>query len=76
EALIADRHLRLLAGTRIDPASTSSEGLVVVTADDLDRPAAIGERRIDPLLLATRHPSAQLTEPGDIVFCTSPSPRA
>ncbi|WP_298943248.1 hypothetical protein [uncultured Microbacterium sp.] len=76
EALIADRHLRLLAGTRIDPASTSSEGLVVVTADDLDRPAAIGERRIDPLLLATRHPSAQLTEPGDIVFRTSPSPRA
>lgn len=74
--LIADRHLRLVSGSRIDLASTSTGGLVVITADDLDSPTSIGARRIDPLLLAERHPSAQLTEPGDVVFRTSPSPRA
>lgn len=34
------------------------------------------ERRIDLLVLTKAHPAARLTEPGDVVFATTPEPRA
>lgn len=37
---------------------------------------AAGARRIDRLELAALHPNHQLTEPGDVVFCTAPHPAA
>jgi hypothetical protein len=47
-----------------------------VTASDLDEPASIGRNRVDHLAFATRHPSAQLTRPGDVIFRTSPTAAA
>ena len=76
ETLIAERHLRMLPGTRVTPDETSATGLVAVYADDLDDPARIGDRRVDPLEFAARHPSARLTVAGDVVFRTAPTPRA
>jgi len=75
-ALLAARHVRLLPGTRLDTASTGSQGLVVVAADDLDTPGRIGARRIDPLQFAAQHASAQLTQAGDVIFRTGPTPAA
>lgn len=74
--LIRDGHVRRIQGTRLDPALLGSEGLVVVTASDLDAPASIGRVRVDQLAFATQHPSAQLTRPGDVIFRTSPTAAA
>lgn len=76
EQLIADRHLRVISGTRIDAEDVSASGLVVINAADLDSPQLIGRLRVDPLIFAARYPSARLTLPGDVVFRTSPTARA
>lgn len=76
ETLIADGHLRLVRGTRVTSDEFTAAGLVAVGADDLDDHRRIGARRIDPLGFAAKHPSARLTAPGDIVFRTSPTPKA
>ncbi|WP_454167762.1 hypothetical protein [Microbacterium lacticum] len=74
--LISDGHMRKIQGTRVDPALLGSEGLVVVTASDLDEPASIGRTRVDQLAFAGRHPSAQLTRPGDVIFRSGPTAAA
>lgn len=74
--LISDGHVRRIQGTRVDPALLGSEGLVVVTASDLDDPASIGRTRVDQLAFAGRHPSAQLTRPGDVIFRSGPTAAA
>lgn len=74
--LIHDGHLKVVRGVRLDPATLGSEGLVVVTALELDAPRKIGARRVDQLAFATQHPRASLTRPGDVVFRTSPSAAA
>ncbi len=74
--LINAGHLRRVQGTRIDAELLGSKGLVVVTATDLDLPGSIGRIRVDQLAFATRHPSAQLTRPGDVIFRTSPTAAA
>ncbi|MGK3950949.1 hypothetical protein ACLKM7_01355 [Microbacterium sp. I2] len=74
--LINARHLRRIQGTRLDPNLLGSEGLIVVTSSDLDNPATIGRTRVDQLTLATQHPNAQLTRPGDVIFRTSPTAAA
>jgi hypothetical protein len=74
--LIAERHLRLLPGTRLVSDEFSESGLVVVGAEDLDDPARIGDRRVDPLVFAAGHSSARLTVAGDVVFRTAPTAKA
>lgn len=74
--LIGAGHVRRVQGTRLDADLMGSEGLIVVTASDLDEPASIGRTRVDQLAFANRHPSAQLTRPGDVVFRTSPTAAA
>ena len=74
--LIGAGHVRRIQGTRLDPGLLGLEGLVVVTASDLDAPASIGRMRVDQLAFATQHPSAQLTRPGDVIFRTSPTAAA
>ncbi|WP_336625241.1 MULTISPECIES: hypothetical protein [unclassified Microbacterium] len=74
--LIDAGHLRRVQGTRLDPELLGSEGLIVVTSSDLDNPSEIGSTRVDQLAFATRHPSAQLTRPGDVIFRTSPTASA
>jgi hypothetical protein len=76
ETLIEEHHVRVVPGTRVTPDEYSPTGLVVISADDLDRPSALGERRVDPLVFAERHPSANLTQPGDVIFRTSPTAKA
>ncbi len=76
ETLIAERHVRMLPGTRVDADEYAESGLVTIDAADLEHPAGIGGRRVDPLVFAARHPSARLTVAGDIVFRTAPTPRA
>lgn len=73
DALVADGHVRVVSGTRITPDEHATTGLGVVGADELDSPARIGERRVDPLIFAQRHPAAKLTMPGDVIFRTSPT---
>jgi hypothetical protein len=76
EQLIENRHIRLHAGTRVAADELASAGLVAVGAADLDDPALIGHRRVDPLVFAARHPSARLTVAGDVVFRTAPTAKA
>lgn len=74
--LIRDRHLRVVSGTRVKSELMGSDGLVVVRVSDLDDPSAIGGARIDQLTFASEHPRVSLTQPGDIVFRTSPTAAA
>lgn len=76
EELIAERHLRLLPGTRVASDEFSESGLVVVGVEDLDDPGRIGDRRVEPLVFAAGHPSARLTVAGDVVFRTAPTAKA
>jgi hypothetical protein len=76
QAAVRGKHARVLPGTRLSADEFGPTGLVVVTAADLDDPAAIGAHRVDQLAFAGAHPKAALTQPGDVVFRTSPSPRA
>lgn len=82
--LLKSRSLAYLPGTRVDDADIESGGSLrsggsgarVLGTAELHGRTAPGERRIDRLLLAARYPHAQLTEPGDIVFCTGATPAA
>ena len=76
EDLVAAGLVRLLPGTRLAPDIVGGAGLAVVRAADLHDPSRIGADRVDPLHFAHRHPSAQLTRPGDVVFRTGPTPAA
>lgn len=77
DMLIAGKHLRVLPGTQLDVNDLAGgSGLATVHAEDLDDPARIGRRRVDQLAFASHHPSARLTVAGDIIFRTSPTPRA
>ena len=75
-SLLADRHARVLSGVRVSSDEFTPHGLVAVTADDLDDVSRIGTQRVDSLSFAARHPSMKLTAPGDVIFRTSPTPRA
>ena len=74
--LVNDRHVRLIPGTRLHADHTGETGLRVIRSHHLDNPSVIGAERIDPLSFAAAHPSAQLTQPGDIVFRTGPTTAA
>ncbi|MEB0286776.1 hypothetical protein QN345_00140 [Cryobacterium sp. 10I1] len=91
EQLLAGRHLRYFPGNRIDGADlnetprgdagapatgTRSTGIRVIGLAEVRGEAAVGDRRIDPLLFATDYPAGRVTEPGDVIFCTAPTPAA
>jgi hypothetical protein len=73
-AALARREMRLLRGHRLNaPITPSERGARIID------PAVIAggvARTIDRLELAARFPQTSYTEPGDIVFCTSPRPAA
>lgn len=74
--LAAEGHLRLRPGTRLRADHLeATEGFAVIGPADLYGGAAAG-RRIDRLDFAEHYPAARLTEPGDVVFCTAPTPAA
>jgi hypothetical protein len=76
-ALVRARRLILRQGTRIKPEHVSSSGHHVVLGTDevlgLRRP---GQRRVDREVFAREHPSARLTEPGDILITEGSRPCA
>ncbi len=75
--LAAARHVRCISGTRVSPEHLNSEsGFVVIGAEELAGNRTVGSRRIDRLLLATAHPSASLTLPGDVIFRAGAEPQA
>lgn len=86
--LRADGHVRLLQGTRLvipvradrrtnnSPSEIEPSGTVVLGLAELRGETRPGSRRVDPFDLASEHPRSRLTEPGDVVFATSPRPLA
>lgn len=71
---VASRHCRIVPGNRLDPTDLqhNTGGRVVFGPSELLGERRIGERRIDLLTFAGGYPSGRFTEPGDVVFCTSP----
>ncbi|MCB5290797.1 hypothetical protein [Arthrobacter sp. SO3] len=69
--------LRYIKGNRFDDADLTPRGgtRVLGPAELLD-PHAAQPRYVSLLDFAANYPAARLTEPGDVVFCTSPRPAA
>ena len=78
------RQLRYIAGNRlpaglVDTTPAGAGRIRVIGPDDLLNSAGgpeIGARSVDRLQFTREMPAGRLTEPGDVVFCTSPRPRA
>ncbi|PPJ13712.1 hypothetical protein C5E43_08830 [Nocardia cyriacigeorgica] len=73
--------LSLRKGTRIRPEHVrsanylrSTSSVNVIGTPELTGRCALGERRIDRLELAASYPSAQLTQPGDVIVAIVPEP--
>jgi hypothetical protein len=75
--LVAGGHLRYVPGTRLAKQDVAkNSGFPVVGVDELSGVQPVVSRTIDRLLFGRQYPSAQLTEPGDVVFCTGSRARA
>jgi hypothetical protein len=57
-------------------ADIGDVGFAVVGVEELHDDTLVGSRAVDRLRFADAYPRAALTEPGDVVFCTSPQPAA
>jgi hypothetical protein len=77
QELMAAGNLKYIKGNRLEEADlASSGGTLVLGPDDLLSPHVAPSRHISLLEFAANNPSGRLTEPGDVVFCTSPRPAA
>ncbi|KRE46116.1 hypothetical protein ASG92_11215 [Arthrobacter sp. Soil736] len=77
QELIAAGNLRYIKGNRLDDARlTAKDGTQALGPAELLDPHAAPPRRIALLDFAAAYPAGRLTEPGDVVFCTSPRPAA
>jgi len=71
--LVASKAARVVPGHRIESGDLSGTGTVrVIGPDELTGVRAVGDRTIDRLFFSARYPAARYTEPGDIVFCSTP----
>lgn len=76
-AALDSPHLRIYAGNRLDGGDLdANHGARVIGPAQLVGDSEMGSHMIDRLVLASRYDAARLTEPGDVVFCTSPRPAA
>ncbi len=72
--LVAAGAARVIPGNRLDPADIATGGSVrVIGPDEVLGARRIGERTLDRLTFSARYPAGRYTEPGDVVFCTSPA---
>lgn len=72
-ALIAEKRVIKLKGHRIDPRHLLSSGHHdVLGPEEVCGSRPVGHRRIDRLTLAAEYEYAVLTEPGDVVYTTTP----
>ncbi|MGI8701461.1 MAG: hypothetical protein ACR2JU_09705 [Nocardioidaceae bacterium] len=70
-------HLRSVPGHRLRPGDvTTGVGHPVLGVGELIGEVRVGARSVDQFVFARDYESGRLTEPGDVVFCTSPRPRA
>lgn len=77
QELITAGNLRYIKGNRIEDGSfNQSEGKRVFGRQELQSPHSAEPRFISLLDFAAASPGGRLTEPGDVVFCTSPRPAA
>lgn len=81
EQLIAERTLRYIAGNRLElgditESTTEAAGIRVIGPAEVSGERALGQHRIDRLHFAAAYSSGRVTEPGDVVFATSPRPCA
>lgn len=81
--LLADGHVRYIPGNRLaaddldlEPTGRSATSIRVIGPAELLGRAPVGGRRIDRLRFAAAYPAGRITEPGDVIFCTSPHPAA
>jgi hypothetical protein len=75
--LAASGAVAVVPGNRLDPADVGVGGEVrVVGVPELTGDGAWGARRVDRLAFAARYEAGRLTEPGDVVFTTTPYPAA
>jgi len=71
--LLAAGAARAIPGNRLDPADIGSGGSVrVIGPEEVLGIRPVGERTLDRLAFSTRYPAGRYTEPGDIVFCSTP----
>ena len=67
------RSLRVIAGNRVDPADLhATNGAPVIGPAELIGDWPPGERLVDRLKFGASYDAGRYTEPGDVVFCTSP----
>ncbi|MBK5237887.1 MAG: hypothetical protein JJE28_02110 [Actinomycetales bacterium] len=87
EQLAQRRHLLYIPGNRLAPedstntnnnatTANATAGLRLIGSAELLDNSTLGHRSIDSIRFVTEYPAGRLTEPGDIVFCTSPRPAA
>jgi hypothetical protein len=81
EQLISAGHLRYIPGNRLDPndidgGTADAAGIRIIGPAEVLGEQALGHRRIDRLRFAAEYPAGRVTEPGDVVFCTTPRPAA
>lgn len=69
--------LRYVKGNRVDEGKLNrTSGTRVIGSTELLQPHGAAPRFISLLDFAAAHPAGRLTEPGDVVFFTSPRPAA
>ncbi|WP_082979250.1 hypothetical protein [Arthrobacter sp. B6] len=77
QELIKAGNLKYLNGIRLKEADQNSQGgSRILGRDELIDPHNTQPRFITLLDFAAKYPAGRLTEPGDVVFCTSPRPVA
>ncbi|GAB3132032.1 hypothetical protein [Marisediminicola antarctica] len=75
------RQLCYIAGNRltaelVESTPAASGRVRVIGPDEVLGDRIVGSRSVDRLQFSSELPSGRLTEPGDVVFCTAPSPAA
>ncbi|GAA1346975.1 hypothetical protein GCM10009611_25820 [Arthrobacter roseus] len=78
DSVIAAGYLKYVPGNRLLPEDVRARvsGARLIGVAELVDDADPGSRRIDRLDLTAKYPGSRLTEPGDVVFCTSPQTAA
>jgi hypothetical protein len=77
QELLASGTIWYLKGIRLEETDLNREaGSRILGRDELMDPYNHQSRFIALLDFAARYPAGRLTEPGDVIFCTSPKPAA
>lgn len=70
------RLVRVIAGNRQGFDTTPTGSVPVIGVPELVELSPLPDRWVDRFTFLGTNEAARLTEPGDVVFCTSPRPRA